>query len=60
MAKVKIGMTSDDVLRIMGKPIGPSQVFNKDDPEVVWPYESREIVFQYRDNAWRVVSRNGR
>ena len=55
MAKVTEGMTSDEILKKLGKPSGPSRVLGEDDPVVVWPYPDRLVNFQYRDKAWRVV-----
>lgn len=54
MARVKEKMTADQVLRMLGKPSGPSVVEGEDDPVVIWPYGGREVQFKYRDKAWRV------
>ena len=61
MGKVKEGMTSDEILKKLGKPNGPSEVLGEDDPSVVWPYRHVKIHFKKRERdgitAWRVVKR---
>ena len=59
MGKVKVGMTSDQVLQTLGKPSGRSIVEGEEDPVVKWPYPTRTISFQYREKAWRVVDKHG-
>ena len=55
MGKVKIGWTADEGLKRLGKPTGRSIVEGDDDPVVIWPYGKKQVRFQYRDKAWRVV-----
>jgi len=47
-------MSADDILRLRGKPSGPSHVEGEDDPIVIWPYPGGDVQFRYRDKAWRV------
>ena len=55
MEEIEAGMTSDEVLRRLGKPAGRSEVVGDEDPTVVWPYRHARVRFKYRGKAWRVV-----
>ena len=47
-------MSADEILKLRGKPSGPSRVEGEDDPIVIWPYPDGDVRFRYRDKAWRV------
>ena len=53
MAQAK-ALSADEILKLRGKPSGPSRVEGEDDPIVIWPYPDGDVRFRYRDKAWRV------